>query len=730
MATQTKVFTASHSGTHPYIELTLTEDTDIASNTSILSGSLVLKRPSTVNSSANKKWNVVIDGTTYSGSGSIGGSGDKTLLTISNVIIQHAGDGSKTIAVSADCTLTLNWSDGYLASTVIDSTNWVLTNIPRAGTISTSSNYTISSSSGYLSFVLTSKASFYYRVYWKIGSYERHSDLGKKDAGTYTYSSTISNSTLLNMLPSSVSGSVTLRLTTYTDSAYSNSVGESSVNANVLIDTSKTGLKPSIGSVSVTRNSNVSGISVLLTEYGTLTTKFNTTNSYGASKTTTVITVKNSSNGAIIYEKQYTTTGSLVTDISSVLPSYSSNYNYSLTLTAVDSRGISVSYGSALTGTVYLYTKPVITKTNLYRCTASGVADDLGTNVYFDYDAAFSQVNSAVGNTGTVICKYGSTTYAKGSHTTDNGLPLSTSRTYIIEASDKITTTPITVSVTIPMASFVLDLYESGNNKGVAIGSVAEANKFKIGLDVYGVTDTVAYKHQITTSFKNAVAMGSYGTAQTTLDGFVNEIKFSNGATGSFSLNTAYTRDGITIPTGWYNFIFSPHRTGGLNGGANGDNTNYGNLILMGMTGTRKIYKIRVSGGYVDEVLTSSTITDFSNAIAKGETKYTGKITWGSWVAAKTENELIRIGNVVQCRIRWKSAADTNTNSPQVGTIPNGFKPALQFYAQANVCWSNVQVPISINPTSGVMTHMNKVYAINTSYIITATWLTSDDYPS
>ena len=103
---------------------------------------------------------------------------------------------------------------------------------------------------------------------------------------------------------------------------------------------------------------------------------------------------------------------------------------------------------------------------------------------------------------------------------------------------------------------------------------------------------------QLKTSYHNSVAMGSYGTSQTTVDGFINEVRFSSGAMGSISINTAY---GI-IPTGWYNFIWSPHRTGGMNGNADGDNCNYGNLLLLGMNNTNGIYRIRVSGSTIQQV--------------------------------------------------------------------------------------------------------------------------------
>lgn len=102
---------------------------------------------------------------------------------------------------------------------------------------------------------------------------------------------------------------------------------------------------------------------------------------------------------------------------------------------------------------------------------------------------------------------------------------------------------------------------------------------------------------QLKTSYKSSVAMGSYGSSQTTLPNFCNEIRFSSGCTGSVNIGTNFTKGGVTVYATWYNFIYSPHRSGGKNGGAEGDNCNYGTLILSSMTAvTYRTYIIRVSG--------------------------------------------------------------------------------------------------------------------------------------
>lgn len=91
--------------------------------------------------------------------------------------------------------------------------------------------------------------------------------------------------------------------------------------------------------------------------------------------------------------------------------------------------------------------------------------------------------------------------------------------------------------------------------------------------------------HQIHTSFKSGeVLNGSYYPSATTIPNLITEIRYSSGCMGSFNLSTAYTLSNVTLSTGWYNYIYIPHRTGGMDGAPVNDNCNYGTLIVCGMT--------------------------------------------------------------------------------------------------------------------------------------------------
>ena len=123
----------------------------------------------------------------------------------------------------------------------------------------------------------------------------------------------------------------------------------------------------------------------------------------------------------------------------------------------------------------------------------------------------------------------------------------------------------------------------------------------------YGSTEVLRVKHDgvfqtpLKTSFKGGTAMCSYGSSQTTVPNLLGELRYSNGATGSANLSAYTTTAGGNLTAGWYNFFYSPHRSGGLNGAATGDNHSYGCCILGGMTVGSNLYYVRYASNAIAE---------------------------------------------------------------------------------------------------------------------------------
>lgn len=112
MAVSTSITLSQSVSYAPYGVLTVTETSISASaNTSTVSYSLVLKRPyEVVSSSSSYTASCTINGTSKSWTGSVGGSGDKTLIS-GTLTVTHNSDGKKTINLSANINLTgITWS--------------------------------------------------------------------------------------------------------------------------------------------------------------------------------------------------------------------------------------------------------------------------------------------------------------------------------------------------------------------------------------------------------------------------------------------------------------------------------------------------------------------------------------------------------------------------------------------------------------------------------------------
>ena len=121
-------------GSRPYGQLLINEiSTSPELNQSVISIQLVLKRPYNIESTATKTATCTINGETYDWVGTIGGRGDKVLISRTQVI-PHNDDGSKTIFVSASITLQITWS-GIWVGSIQRADAITLTKIPRTALI-------------------------------------------------------------------------------------------------------------------------------------------------------------------------------------------------------------------------------------------------------------------------------------------------------------------------------------------------------------------------------------------------------------------------------------------------------------------------------------------------------------------------------------------------------------------------------------------------------------------
>lgn len=514
------------------------------------------------------------------------------------------GSWTGDIIGNNDGTLTLSVSIRYgisgkdytpVVKTVSTGTIYATT-LPRASDLSLgSSSITISSTSGSLSYSITAKSnSFYNRLVWSVaGSADT---VVPKSSGSSTGS--ISYSDIINKMPSASSGKLLAVVKTYSDSGYSNLIGTSSeASCDITLDTSQSVFKPTVTLGNIAINTTPTNISVAVAGYSTLKATFNSSAGSGSTIDAVYFT---SSNGSLNMSASTSASGTIT---SKTLPANSSSYTFTLNAYAIDKRG-SVSDTVTKTYTVRGYAPPSITL-KAYRVAANVSSspypqDNAGGYVWISFTNTVAL--SGYGNAATsATCKYKRSTDSSwttlstnptGTNASSNPNPTlvtTSSMTVTYTVQDRISSNEVTINV--GTARYAFDLYDDKSNVGVGLGTTAEAGYVKSSLP-------------IKTSFKNSIATGSYGAAANDVSRLCNELRFSSGCMGSVNITTALTANSVTIGTGWYNYIYSPHRSGGISGAATGDNCGYGTLILSGMNNSRGTFTLRIqsSSPYYERV--------------------------------------------------------------------------------------------------------------------------------
>lgn len=229
--------TFGKSGTRPYCTLAVTQQSqDTANNTSTIKYVLTLVRPSAVSSSATKSWSVTINGTKKSGSGSIGGSGNKTLLS-GTMTIPHNSDGTKTISFSGSCQLDITWS-GTKLGTITGSGTMTLTKIPRYATVKQALNAKTETT---VSIKWTSDSTIDY-IWFSTDNGSTWNGINVTDgtSGTYTIGGLSANTTyqiktrVRNKASQLTTDSTALSVTTY-NYPYANSMPDFTIGGKVTI---------------------------------------------------------------------------------------------------------------------------------------------------------------------------------------------------------------------------------------------------------------------------------------------------------------------------------------------------------------------------------------------------------------------------------------------------------------------------------------------------------------
>lgn len=447
--------------------LSWTATQDIQTNASTVSWSLKANTDGPGYKRTVYNVEITIDGTATTSNRNTS-YGDGSTIWSGSRVVNHNNDGTKTLNISARLQI------GQYSYNISGSGSWVLDTIPRASTPALN-NYTITNTTGSLTYTITSRGDFYHKAIWTLGGSNTTVTLGEINATTSSF--TLANTALLAKLPARASGSLSIEIETYTDSGYTNLSGTSTTSATITVDTSA--IKPTVtlGNIAINTSPH-NTITVPVAGYSKVQSAFTAAAGSGASGVTTYFSI---SNGSMTTTTSTAASGTAVSD---TIPASTSNYTLTISAYAKDSRG-AVSSTVQKSTTVYGYTAPTATLAAYRTETSSSTAEDgAGLFVYVTFSGAVGASINSQNSIQTTVCTYSGSISGTATNGAHYALADNQSVTFTLTVTDKITSSSAVASVA--PAAYPLDLYDDGQGTvGAAIGGVAPAGGFAVFVDLH-----------------------------------------------------------------------------------------------------------------------------------------------------------------------------------------------------------------------------------------------------
>ena len=188
-------------------------------------------------------------------------------------------------------------------------------------------------------------------------------------------------------------------------------------------------------------------------------------------------------------------------------------------------------------------------------------------------------------------------------------------------------------------------------------------------------TGNVFSNYEISDQYGKMFAANEYSAGS--VKELIDKVRYTNGAAGSVSFSASSVISGYTIQAIWHNFIWIPHRTGGLNGKANNDNSNFGTLLLFPFSGSFLGYAIRLSTGSIDSCIPLSSVTKSFTLTSAGWSNSAQTITDGMITGTSNQEVIPAIGITKEQLIAFQNAmiVDAGQSSGSMtlkvmGTLP------------------------------------------------------------
>ena len=337
----------------------------IANNTSTISWVLQLISGSSgaINSTASKNWSVTVNGTTYSGTNTVGiGNNATKTLASGTTTIAHNSDGTKSFSYSFSQHFGITFS-GSSVGTKTGSGSGILTTIPRKSTM-TVGNGTLGTE---LTLTVDKKAtSFTHTIKYVSGNYTG-TIVEKSSSTSVKWTPPVE---LANGAPNGTSVYISLTIETFNGST---SIGTNSYSITCAIPAS---VKPSV-------SFTVADAMGYLSKYGAYV--------QGKSKFKIAVTATEGYNSRIVSYKVIAngktyTTANVETDV------IASSGTLTITVTVTDSRGRTAT--ASKTVTVVEYATPKINSLTVKRTNSAGSNDSGGAYLTVVFNATVSSISS------------------------------------------------------------------------------------------------------------------------------------------------------------------------------------------------------------------------------------------------------------------------------------------------------------------------------------------------
>ena len=473
-------------------------------------------------STAVKDWSVTINGTTSSGTNSVGIENNSTkTLASGQVTIPHNADGTKSFSYSFSQEFAITFA-GASVGTIRGSGTGTLNTIPRA--TQPSLNVT-SIDMGQTVTIYTPRASdaFTHDLAYSFAG----GPFITIQSGVATYMYWMVPPGLADSIPNTTNGTVTIRCITKNGTA---EVGTKTVLLTAKVPAT---VVPTISAVTVTEGNT-----------GTITTIGSFVQTLSKVKAT--ITAAGAYSSTI---KSYTSTfeGKNYTGASFTSDTITGSGSITMRTTVTDSRGRTATKTSTIS--VLSYSPPKITTLQVARYTSAGVADPNGEYVWIRVAYAVTSLNSK--NTASAKFEYKkstATTWSSLYTRTDRSLDTTLKPTTTFSTNDQwdfqVTLTdaftsasPTTYTAMLPSGAVILDIKADG--KGIAFFKTSTKDGVDIAGEIPGSTISLTSGANLNT----LTTPGFYAIPTTTVSGTILNKPYTDTATASIKVER--TGDGM-----------------------------------------------------------------------------------------------------------------------------------------------------------------------------------------